>query len=80
MLASAGAARRRPARLEVIDLLPTCLSLPEGLLQPVRPHILAGLAHRQLLAAHPFPEVKFSFFPDIRQIKIAVAPAPCVMP
>ena len=43
---------RRP----VIQEAPTCLSLPERLLQPVRPHILTGLAHRQLLAAHPsFP-------------------------
>lgn len=33
--------------------VPTCLSLPEGLLQPVRPHKLTGLAHRQLFAAHP---------------------------
>lgn len=49
------------------DAFLTCLSLPEGLLQPVRPHILAGLAHRQLLAAHLSPEgVKFSI-PEIRQ-------------
>lgn len=47
-------------RPEVIQEAPTCLPLPEGLLQPVRPHILAGLAHRQLLAAHPSPQVKCS--------------------
>lgn len=34
---------------------PTCLPLPQGLLQTVGAHILAGLAHRQLLAAHSFP-------------------------
>jgi len=52
----------------------TCLSLPEGLLQLVGPHVLVGRAHRQLLAAHPFsPEVKL-YTPAVRRMKTAVAP------
>lgn len=42
-----------PCFFALLCRVPTCLSLPEGLLQPVRPHKLTGLAHRQLFAAHP---------------------------
>ena len=75
-LESADATGRRPPCLLLQDSeVPTCLALPEGLLQPVGPHVLAGQAHRQLLAAHP--EI---LSPDVRRIKIGLGPAPCVMP
>lgn len=44
---------------------PTCLSLSKGLLQPVGPHKLAGLAHGELFAAHPSKDEIFT--PEMRQ-------------